>query len=148
MPRSRARRAAAEPRLEMTPMMDLTFLLLTFFIFAFALQMRLNVTDIRLPTASSATAINPSPALTIALSETAQLTLDRVPLPVDELTKQVKQRLEASPDTKLFIAADQRAPTGALFELIDALKAEGITDLRFLRLPPDQAAEPATTAPR
>ena len=44
-----ARRQPIEPRLELTPLIDVVFLLLTFFVFAMVLSARLEVTDVRLP---------------------------------------------------------------------------------------------------
>jgi biopolymer transport protein ExbD len=139
----------AEPRLELTPLMDLMFLLMTFFIFAFALAVRLKITDIRLPPAPAGQDMQRAPAIIIALRPDGSLTINEEPVDREALPQRIDDAVAIAPDSRLYIAADEDASSGDLFRLMDALRAAGHADLRFLRLPQrDGAAPPSTAAPR
>lgn len=131
----RARRAISEPRLELTPLLDVMFLLLTFFIFAFVLMVRLDVTDIRLPVAQAGKGVERAPALTISIREDGSLSIANAPTTIEEVAGAIDAARAIEPKTQLFIAVDERAPAGVVFLLMDALRAAGHSDLRFLRAP-------------
>lgn len=133
------------PRLELTPLLDVMFLLLTFFIFAFVLMVRLEVTDIRLPAAGVGTPTERVPALTVGIGQEGELTLAGEPTTLDSLPAEIDRRLTEQPGAQLLIAVDERAPAGEVFKLMDALRAAGRTDLRFLRAPTE--ASGGTPAP-
>ena len=69
------RRSPPEPTLELAPLLDVMFLLLTFFIFAFVIMVRLEVTDIRLPTASTGRGAERVPTVTLALNAEGEVTI-------------------------------------------------------------------------
>lgn len=131
----RARRVISDPRLELTPLLDVMFLLLTFFIFAFVLMVRLEVTDIRLPTALAGKGVERAPSLTISIREDGALLVADQPTELDQVTVSIDAARQNAPNTQLFIAVDERAPAGAVFKLMDTLRAAGHSDLRFLRAP-------------
>jgi len=139
------RTSALEPRLELTPLMDVMFLLLTFFILAFVLMVRLEVTDIRLPGAGAGQTEQRQQAVVLALVEDGSLTIDGQPTTLDTLLTDLQARLDANPGAQLVIATDTESRSGRLFELMDALRAGGFADLRFLRLPRGTPPAPAAT---
>ncbi len=140
----RARRTLAEPRLELTPLLDVMFLLLTFFIFAFVLMVRLEVTDIRLPTITGGQSVQNAPAIAVAIRSDGSFAVSETPTPLDQIPDAIDRAKAAAPTAQLLIAVDQRAPAGEVFRLMDTLRAAGHTDLRFLRAPnsPDSPAPP------
>lgn len=138
----RVRRAIPEPRLELTPLLDVVFLLLTFFIFALVLTVRLDVTDIRLPEVRAGTPPERSATITVALDASGRVLIDGTPTPLESVPELLKQARESAPDAQVFIAADERAPSGDLFRLVDTLREAGVTDLRFLRLPAEAPKTP------
>jgi biopolymer transport protein ExbD len=141
----RARRAISEPRLELTPLLDVMFLLLTFFIFAFVLMVRLEVTDIRLPVARAGQGVERAPSLTVSVRADGSLALENQPTTLDTVAQSIDAVRQNAPTTQLFIAVDERAPAGVVFLLMDQLRASGHTDLRFLRTPA-ATSEPAPPA--
>jgi len=137
------RRPVPEPRLELTPLMDVMFLLLTFFIFAFVLMVRLEVTNITLPQASAGQqGAERVEAVVIALDAEGALTIDGQPTTIERLSSDLGARLEESPGAQLLIATDAESRSGVLFALVDALKGAGFSELRFIRQPEAQPAPP------
>jgi biopolymer transport protein ExbD len=116
-------------------MIDVVFLLLTFFVFALILTVRMDVSDIRLPEARSGEPAERVAPVVLALTEAGELRLDTEPVAWADLSAAVRALLAERPDARLFVAADREAPAGRLFELIDLLKAAGQSDIRFLRDP-------------
>jgi len=135
----RVRRNTEGVRLDMMPMIDVVFLLLTFFVFAMVLMVRLDVSEIRLPVGRAGEGtLERTPAITVSLSTEGELAINGESTESNDLVDSLRGLLEASPDSEVFIAADEGSSTGDLFELMDTLKAAGISDLRFLRRPSGQ----------
>lgn len=132
----RVRRDTVELRLDMMPLIDVVFLLLTFFVFAMVVMVHLDVSEIRLPTGRAGEApLERAPAITVALESSGELSLNGEPIERAVLLERLRAMMDESPDGQVFIAADESSETGALFGLMDTLKDAGITDLRFLRKP-------------
>ncbi|MBL0927797.1 MAG: biopolymer transporter ExbD [Phycisphaerales bacterium] len=142
----RIRRHRDEPRIDMTPMLDTIFLLLTFFLFALTLATRFNVTEIRLPTTSQGRAPEPVPAVIVGLKADGQPMVDNTAVAWTDLLAAVREARERTPSATLFIAPDAEARSTDLFRLMDTLAQGDIRDLRFLRLPEAKATPPATPA--
>lgn len=132
----RVRRDNSEVRLDMMPMIDVVFLLLTFFVFAMVLMVRLDVSEIRLPSARAGEAqLERTPAITVTLAQSGELTINGEAVERSELVPALRGMLEETPESSVFIAADETSETGDLFKLMDSLEEAGISDLRFLRRP-------------
>ncbi len=165
----RARRSSVSPSVEITPLIDVVFLLLTFFVFALILTVRMDATDIRLPEVRS----GEQPSLTtrpIVVSMSAEGTVslgERVlaeaeaPLS-DEAAQTIRVALlesagiaVAGPSADpapalptLMLAIDEQARHGRILELLDSLRQAGISDFRYLRSPkPSSASQAPNPAP-
>lgn len=123
------------------------FLLLTFFIFAFALMVRLKVTDIHLPPTAAGADVQRAVAITIALRPAGEITVNQKPVEREAVVDEVARLKEESPSAILLVAIDERASSGDLFLLMDALRSGGFQDLRFLRIPVEAAAPPTPAEP-
>ncbi|MEM9082069.1 MAG: biopolymer transporter ExbD [Planctomycetota bacterium] len=135
----RARRSQPVATVELMPLIDVVFLLLTFFIFALVLTAPVKITEISLPE-TSAGGDRPPGALTIVgLTEGGQITLDENPVTADQLAQQLTQRLAEDPEIRVVVAPDERSTVGDQFKVIDALTQVGVTDVQFLRRPSDSS---------
>jgi biopolymer transport protein ExbD len=139
------RRQQSELRLELTPLIDVIFLLLTFFIFAMILMIRADVLDVSLPTLGSAGTSQPGVAITVAVTADGSVAVDGQPVPIEELVETLKASREKSPDARLLLAVDQTGRTGDMLAVTDALIGAGITDFSVLATPGDG---PRATTPR
>lgn len=122
-----------EPRLELTPLIDTVFLLLTFFLFALVLTARLEVTDIDLPGAAVADTPERAVYTVVSVRRDASYTIDDVPAELEELVTELAERLEQDPSIRVVVAPDRAAPSGALLTLLDALSAADLRAVRILR---------------
>ncbi len=131
MPR-RIRRSSPEVRLEVMPLLDVVFLLLTFFIFALVLMVRADVLGISLPTFGAGRATSGSATISITLDEHGAVWVDGDNVALDDLADVVSELRDTRPEAKILVAVDTEGQSGALLELVDRLSAAGLTDFSLL----------------
>lgn len=140
----RLRRTNPDLRLDITPMIDVVFLLLTFFLFAFVVMVRARTLDVNLPDTGRVTEGQQRATITLSLAKDRRLALDGEEIRADSgaiiadedrfaaTVARVQRLLIDEPDARVLLAADRDAPSGDLLELIDALTAAGITEFSVL----------------
>jgi len=111
----------------MTPLIDVVFLLLTFFIFSLALMVRVDLFDVSLPSLQSGVAATESPAVTVTLTRDGAALVNGEETPIEDAPRRVLD-ISGENDPRVVIAADERGATGDLLRLIDALAQAGVTD--------------------
>lgn len=126
----------------MTPLIDVVFLLLTFFVFSMALLVRAEVLDLKLPTITGGAA--PSDVVTVAIDGEGRLFVDGEVTDLADLALQAEGRLEERAGAALVIAVDEGADSGDLIRVMNALQAAGLSDFGIIGRP---AAEPGATEP-
>ncbi len=119
----------------MTPLIDVVFLLLTFFVFALVLTVRIDVTDITLPQGGAGAPAEPRTLVVVGLDAAGDARLDGTATPIASLPAAIAARLAERPGAPVVVAPDRRAPPGAIREHVGAHEAAGVPDLRFLREP-------------
>lgn len=144
----RFRRTSPEVRFEMTPLIDVIFLLLTFFIFALVLMVRANVLDVALPEVGSGPAAGGT-TVTIAINKANLLFVDGEPVDRDALVETVRAAMADQPGARLVIAADRASASGALIGLADLLSREGLGEFSIIGVEPgtEQGGAPAGGGP-
>ncbi|MBX3321468.1 MAG: biopolymer transporter ExbD [Phycisphaeraceae bacterium] len=134
----RFRRTSPDVRLEMTPLIDVIFLLLTFFIFSLVLLVRADVLDIKLPSIN--TGDKPSGTnITIVLDNQGSLFFEGEPIELEALAEAIRARREVAVDAALLIAADREGASGRLIELVAYLSREGLGDFSLIGVQPPPA---------
>ena len=142
----RVRRSSDDPRVELTPMIDVVFLLLTFFVFSIVLMIRADVLDVQLPELSAGENADRVTPITIAIDEAGQLFVNTELAPMTQIVDRVQAIREDSPDSPLLLAVDVRSPSGVMIELADTLTAADLGAFSIVgRADSDQA--PAETEP-
>ncbi len=123
------RRTENEPRIEIMPMIDVIFLLLTFFIYAMVLMVRAELLPLQLPEFASGEPATIPPAVTISIDHQGRLFLDREPITVDEVVGRLRKIKDEDPETVIFLAAQERGTVDRLplfLELYDELAFAGL----------------------
>jgi len=128
----RVRRMSDDPRVELTPMIDVVFLLLTFFVFSIVLMVRADVLNVRLPDLSSGQNAERVTPITIAITESGDLVINREPVTIDEVIDRVNALKELEPEAPLLLAVDTRSESGVMIEIIDLLVGAGLSDFSFI----------------
>lgn len=139
----RARTTMPELRMELAPLIDVVFLLLTFFVFAMVLMVRAEVLDVTLPQLGAGAPADAPAAVTIALDAEGNVFLNGEPVEAGVLIEQVRAALAERPEAPLHIAADTACPAGALLGVIDRLSEAGLGAFQLLGTP----AEPPPASP-
>lgn len=136
------RRTSPEPRMEMTPLIDVVFLLLTFFIFAMVMMVRANVLDLRLPDLASAQQATQVPLIAVSLDAQGQLHIDGEPIAWEAFVQTLNERQEAQPEAQIAVAVDTAGGERAdVFRLIDLLKTGGFEQVTLLGRQGGEAVE-------
>jgi len=104
--------------INLTPLIDLTFLLLITFIITFPLIEQ--GIPVNLPRGKAAD-LQEDRSRTIALDVTGQIYLDQRPIQRDELAVEMKALGAADPDVTIMVRADERIAYGRLVEVLRIL---------------------------
>ena len=146
--RLRLRRPSERFQVELTPLIDVTFLLLTFFIYAMVLMDRIELVPLELKPLEAGATIDeeaPPPARTLSLDGAGSLFLDRDPIALADVVPELQSTLEADPDTVLYLAvSDEIGPsdrTPLLLELWNELRMADIP-VRMVGRPTEAASNP------
>ena len=116
-------------RVEMTPIMDVVFLLLVFFIYAFMTMTVQRGMKVELPKADGV--VSKQQNIRIVLTAENQLLVDgRTAMPLDAAADSVALRYE-SLNLPVIISADRHAHVGVALELMAALRAKGIQQVTY-----------------
>lgn len=127
-------------RLEMTPLIDVVFLILTFFVFSLVLMVRADTLGIDLPELPSAEVADRSEVISLVLTAEGELRLDTEPVTLDSLAERIAAAREQRPGARVLFAADAASASGDLLRVLDRLTAAGIEGVSFPSVPTDDSA--------
>lgn len=133
MARRRIRRVEHEEiGLQIAPMIDLTLLLLFFFMLAGKITKGEKLIDIKVPEASSGSIpADEGDRDVINIDEQGQLYSGSRPVTTQELTKHLRERFKANPPLKLYVRADAGTPGKKIKEIMSIASEAGAVDVIF-----------------
>ena len=112
------------PVLEMTPLVDVVFLLLIFFLLTATFVRNPNI-PIRLPHASTNQVTPQKRDLTVGITARGELRLEGRAVDLDELRAEMRRVHESAPETMVLIQADRDARHGRVVSVMDLAKQVG-----------------------
>ena len=113
------------PRLDMTPLIDVIFQLLLFFMLSTTFRNTPSF-EVQLPEVSSDQMIQEDHTWTLMVSETGQLSSQTGILLKEDLEEVLKGELRTNPNLSLIIEADEALEHGVVVELMDIAQEAGI----------------------
>jgi biopolymer transport protein ExbD len=116
-------------RVEMLPLIDVVFLLLVFFIYAFLSMVLHRGLDVELPGASTA-AVSQRDYVDISITADNQIFVNKQPVTLEGAATAVRAARRTD-DQPVFINGDRNAGLGPAVELLDRLRLEGIEKVSF-----------------
>lgn len=122
-----ATRRKRKPAINITPLVDIMFLLLIFFMVSSTFRNDFGL-DITLPQAVSA-ATQSDTSVPIFIAEGGRILVGEVAVAEEELRKVLQERLAAEPETLFKLSADRRVPFELAVKVIDTARAVGGTKL-------------------
>ena len=141
------RRHDLSPRVEIMPLIDVIFLLLTFFIYSLVTMVQAEILPVQLQTLNTGQAAEPATIMAITIDAHGKLYLNRAPIDDDALDQKLKETAELEDVPKLFLALEDtlsaehlenaaQAPAidrgPLLISLIERVRQAGIEDFSIV----------------
>ena len=117
------------------PLIDVVFLLLTFFIFSVALMVRADALDVTLPSVRAGEAVERTEVVSVTVLADGSVRVQGDPVAGAELATRVA--VLATEGSRVLVAADAEAPSGALLRVLDTLAEAGVEDVGVIGRPQD-----------
>lgn len=130
---AKLRTSLPEPRLEMTPLLDVVFLLLTFFAFAMLVMVRADVVDVDLPIIDpTGSATSGPPPIVVSLTKDDRTAVNGAFLENEGVPEAVNNALAENPDSPVVLEIDIGSASGRMIELVQQLRAAGVESFSIL----------------
>jgi len=125
--RRRRMRAEDDTQIDMTPMLDVVFIMLIFFIVSTSFVRESGV-EVNRPQAASATAQSKA-GIFVAIKENGEIYIDRKQVDLQRVQDSLAPLLAAQGAAGLVIQADKSTRHGIVVKVMDAARAAGITQI-------------------
>jgi len=119
--------------INVTPMVDVMLvLLIIFMVVTPMLQKGVSVDLAKVNNPEPMADADKEDALIVAVMRDGKTYFGNDPIPPDQLTGKVKDRIANRTDKRVYVRADARAKFGAVVEVVDNVRAAGVDDLGLL----------------
>lgn len=125
-----------ETDINITPMLDIVFIMLIFFIVTTSFVKEPGV-DPKRPTAET-TEAKPRGNILIGVTPQGQIWMNNRRIELSDIRQLVEDTVTENPESSAIVVADETAPTGTVIDIMDQIRAGGVTSISI-------AAEPETT---
>lgn len=125
----RVRESDAGPAVDLTPVIDIVFLLLIFFLVATTFHQTEREMKVALPTASSAAPISMAlKELVVNVDEAGSIIVSGKVIDAETLRSIITTAVANNPEQKVTIRGDRRVPYGGVVLVLDVCKAGGVRE--------------------
>ena len=121
-------------RLDLTPMVDVVFLLLIFFMISTSFVDPSGL-SIDLPQSSAQKKSTESIDIKVFVSHTGEIEVDQTIIGLDEFQQKLSMALSQNPDTALIIHADEQTDHGRVVQIMDRARSAGIKKMAIATKP-------------
>lgn len=125
--RKKRNKSDDETAVDMTPMLDIVFIMLIFFIVTTSFIKETGI-DPRRPDAETAAAQDRGNIL-IAISDTGQIWMHKRRVDLVDVRGMVEIARKETPESSAIIIADKESETGLLIDLMDQVRLGGVTSI-------------------
>lgn len=119
--------APEENNIDLTPMLDVVFIMLIFFIVTTSFVKEAGI-DVNRPSAATAEK-KPKASILIAISQTGDIWIDKRKVDVRSVRANVEKLHAESPEGSVVVQADKNSNTGILVQVMDQVRAGGVTNI-------------------
>jgi biopolymer transport protein ExbD len=123
-------RASKDSDVDMTPLIDVVFQLLLFFILTSAVTqtaLQVNLPD----SVSSEKSPEREADLVISVNADERIFLNETPATLPEVKTAIRALLDKNPDASVILNADRKMPYGIFFQVIEAATESGVKHLNL-----------------
>jgi len=114
-------------RIEIIPLIDIIFFLLATFVMVSLAMVKNQGINVNLPVARTGAAQGRNAIVTITITESGDIYLNKEKISFNLLPQYLKQLRANNPDLKVFINGDQKVYFGEAIKVLDEIRAMGIT---------------------
>ena len=130
-----------ETKLQMSPLIDMVFLLIIFFMTASHMSSSKNM-DLDIPTASNGNVPKERPdRWTVNVLADGTVYSGQTVVSLDELRQLVATRVQSEPDMKVYLRADKVTPHKTVRQVMNAMAEAGVGDFIFGVFSPNNDGE-------
>jgi len=123
--------------INVTPLLDLAFVLLIIFIITTPLMDK--STGIVLPSSKAANdAVNPALVQTVSLSKDDVVALNSQPVSLDQLASLLSEKHSAQPEIAVVVRSHRELPVQKLVDALDAIRRAGVTKVGVVTNPENE----------
>ncbi|HEY9033653.1 MAG TPA: biopolymer transporter ExbD [Pseudomonadales bacterium] len=119
--------AAEEGDIDITPMLDVVFIMLIFFIVTASFVKESGI-EVNKPEASTAQA-KPRASILVAITETGEIWINKRKVEESQVRANIERLHAENPQGAVVIQADQEARTKTLVAVMDAARQAGVMDV-------------------
>ncbi|MEJ2603551.1 MAG: biopolymer transporter ExbD [Gammaproteobacteria bacterium] len=131
--RRRLRRQDEEAEINITPMLDIVFIMLIFFIVTTSFVKEFGV-DLNRPSNEPPKDQKLSEVIAIRISDTGQISIKGRPTDIRAVRANIESGLAVQPDAAVVIAADRNADAGILVRVVDQARVAGASKVSLAAL--------------
>ena len=125
-----------ESGIDLTPMLDIIFIMLIFFIVTTSFVKESGI-EVQRPTAQTAVRKEHA-SIMIGISAEGAVWIDKRPLELHAVRAEVERLHAENPQGGVVISADSQATTGLLVRVMDLVRLAGVTDVAVAATVPDR----------
>jgi biopolymer transport protein ExbD len=100
------RRTEHDARIELMPLIDVIFLLLTFFIYAMVLMVRAEILPVPLESYISGTQAETRPTISVTIAVDGNIYVGKTVVPLSNIAETITQQIDGSPDTAIYLVVE------------------------------------------
>jgi biopolymer transport protein ExbD len=126
-----------ESRFDLTPLVDVVFLLLIFFMLSTTFIVAPGI-KVRLPRSSSTEISREKKEVRVVMAKDDKIFVQQKLVSIEELGKYLKKAARESPEGMVIIQADERIPHGKVVEVMDVAKTSGFNKLAIATRPKER----------
>ena len=135
MMRLHTREEGGDAAINLTPLIDMVFILLIFFAVN-STFVKITGVEVDQPVAKS-TSLQPASVLLIAVTETGDVWIDKKQVDVRRIRGVVERLLLESPDASVVVLSDEASRTGLVVDVIDQARLAGAERVALAAAAPD-----------
>ncbi len=125
--RKRRAEESEDVDVNITPMMDIVFIMLIFFIVTTSFVKETGINPKR-PVAETAEA-KPRGNILIGVDQRGQIWVNNRQVEINQVRQIVEDAVTEIPESSAVLVADQQSPTGVLIDVMDQVRLGGVTDV-------------------
>ncbi|MFQ5949554.1 MAG: ExbD/TolR family protein [Nitrospiria bacterium] len=124
------------PIINMTPMIDMVFLLLIFFLLTSIFVSR-PVLDLTIPEAANSTTQEKGKEIRLFIRRGGEIEIDREEIALENLATVLRTKVERDQKKTLFLSADQDIPFRLFVRVLDVAQGLDLSDLAIVTQSPE-----------